>query len=78
MQQDGPGAAGALVKMEGGPSGGSSVIVYFGSADCAVESKRVTANGGSIMKEKFSISPHGFIALATDPEGNVIGFHSMQ
>jgi len=30
------------------------------------------------MKDKFAIPPHGFIALATDTEGNSIGLHSMQ
>lgn len=70
------GAGGMLVKMEGFPSGGGT-IVYFGSKDCAVEASRVAANGGTIVKEKLSIGEHGFIALARDSEGNVIGFHSM-
>jgi uncharacterized protein len=72
------GAPGALVKMEGMPSGGNSVLVYFSCEDCAVEAKRVAECGGSIMKEKFSIGQYGFIALAFDSEGNMIGLHSLK
>jgi predicted enzyme related to lactoylglutathione lyase len=75
---NGGGASGALVKMEGGPSGGSGTIVYFASDDCASEAGRVQTAGGKLMKDKFSIGPYGFIALAIDPEGNTIGFHSMK
>ena len=73
------GASGALAKMKGGPSGGgASTIVYFMSEDCAVEAGRVEAAGGSVMKPKFSIGRYGHIALVADPEGNVIGIHSMK
>ncbi|MGN2252698.1 VOC family protein [Frateuria sp. GZRe12] len=78
MQQDGTGAAGALVKMDGMPSGGNSTLVYFSCEDCAVEAGRVAAQGGKVMKDKFSIGPYGYIALVTDTEGNMIGLHSMQ
>ena len=79
MEMDGLGAGGALVKMEGGPSGGgNSVIVYFRCDDCAVESKRVPLNGGKVMKEKFAIGENGFVSLVSDTEGNVIGLHSMK
>lgn len=71
------GACGMLVKMEGfGPASGGT-LVYFGCADCAVPAARAAANGGAIVKEKTSIGEHGYIALARDSEGNVIGFHSM-
>ncbi len=72
------GAAGALVKMQGFPSGGNSVLVYFKCDDCAVEAKRIVPAGGRIMKEKFSIGEYGFIALGLDTEGNMFGLHSMQ
>lgn len=78
MHAEGAGAAGALVKYEGYPSGGNSTLVYFSCADCAVEAKRAAANGGKIFKDKFSIGQYGFIALVTDTEGNMIGLHSMQ
>ena len=72
------GAGGALAKMEDVASGGNSTVVYFSCVDCAVEAKRAAAAGGKILKEKFSIGEYGFIALATDTEGNMFGLHSMQ
>ena len=78
MQENGTGAMGALVKMEGCPSGGNSTLVYFTCADCAIEAKRATENGGQIFRDKFSIGQYGFISLVSDTEGNMIGLHSMQ
>lgn len=78
MQQDVPGATGALVRMEGKDSGGGGTLVYFSCADCSVEAARAAANGGQIFREKFPIGHYGFIALVYDTEGNMIGLHSMQ
>ena len=78
MQENGTGAMGALVKMDGCPSGGNSTMVYFSCADCAIEAKRVTENGGQVHREKFAIGQYGFISLVSDTEGNMIGLHSMQ
>jgi len=78
MGKDSYGTTGALVKMNAGPAGGGGTIVYFECDDCAVESERVRGNGGKVMKDKFGIGPHGFIALATDTEGNAFGLHSMK
>lgn len=78
MHKDKPGSAGALVKMEGCPSGGNSTLIYFACADCAIEAARVIKAGGMIFKEKFSIGQYGFIALARDTEGNMFGMHSME
>ncbi len=72
-----PGAAGALVKMKDMPSGGNSVLVYFMCKDCADEAGRVAAAGGQLVQSKTSIGPYGFIALASDTEGNMFGLHSM-
>jgi predicted enzyme related to lactoylglutathione lyase len=77
MQQRQSGASGALIKMEGFPSGGNSTLVYFTCADCAIEAKRVSDSGGSIVKGKFPIGQYGFIALVTDTESNMIGLHSL-
>lgn len=71
------GACGMLVQMAGFSPGVGGTLVYFGCNDCAVEAGRVVEHGGSIVREKFSIGEHGFIVLANDSEGNVIGFHSM-
>jgi len=78
MRQDSFGASGALVRMPGFPSGANSVLVYFSCADCAVEAGRAAKAGGRIQKEKMSIGEDGHIALVVDPEGNMIGLHSMQ
>lgn len=72
------GANGALVRMEGVPSGGNSTLVYFGCDDCAVQAGRVVDAGGRIEREKMSIGQYGFIVLAFDTEGNMFGLHSMQ
>ena len=72
------GASGSLGKIEGGPSGGNSTLVYFSCADCAVAAGRVTTSGGRIQREKMSIGQYGFIVLALDTEGNMFGLHSMQ
>lgn len=78
MDMEHLGAGGTLVRMEGMPSGGNSTIVYFICDDCAVEAARVEPAGGKIFKPKMSIGQYGFIALATDTEGNMIGMHSMK
>ena len=78
MQQNGPGAAGALAKMKGVPSGGGGTMVYFTCEDCAVEAKRAASSGGKVIKDKFSIGQYGQIAMVQDPDGNMIGLHSMK
>lgn len=78
MEMDRWGAGGALVKMEGVSSGGNSTIIYFSCEDCAVEQARVISAGGKIHREKWSIGEYGFIALAFDSEGNMIGLHSLK
>jgi predicted enzyme related to lactoylglutathione lyase len=77
MKEGAPGAAGALVKMEDGPSG-NAIIVYFACNDCATEAAKVPSNGGKIMKEKFAAGDYGYISIVTDTEGNAIGLHSKQ
>jgi len=78
MQRDQMGSAGAIVRMEGVPSGGNSVVVYFASADCATEEAQAEKLGGKIHKRKMSIGEYGYISLVYDPDGNMIGIHSMQ
>ena len=72
------GCSGALVKMDGVKAGGNSTLMYFGSEDCAIEEARIENAGGKIFKPKMSIGDYGFISLAMDTEGNMIGFHSMK
>jgi uncharacterized protein len=71
------GAGGSLVRMQGVPSGGNSVLVYFSCEDCAIEEARVTESGGRIERSKMSIGEYGFISLVFDTEGNMIGLHSL-
>jgi len=72
------GTAGALVRIPGVPSGANSTIVYFECDDCAVEGARVAGAGGRIHRDKIPIGQYGFIVLAIDTEGNMIGLHSMR
>ena len=72
------GASGALARMEGFGAGGNSVLVYFTCSNCSSELARVAEAGGKIQQEKFSIGEYGFIAIAVDTEGNMIGLHSLQ
>jgi len=77
MRQGGSGATGALAKMEGAPSGPGGTIVYFVCNDCAEQARRAKQAGGHVVKDKFSIGDYGNIALVSDLDGNIIGFHSM-
>ena len=77
MAMDKVGAGGALVKMDGMPSGGNSTLVYFSCADCAVEAARAAAHGGRVMRDKMALGEYGFMALVVDTEGNMIGLHSL-
>jgi predicted enzyme related to lactoylglutathione lyase len=78
MAQEGSGAAGSLVYMNGVKAGGNSTIVYFSSKDSSIEEARVEDAGGSVFKSKFSIGDYGFITLAFDTERNMFGIHSRQ
>ena len=74
---DSYGAPGALVRMNGCLSGGST-LVYFSCEDCSIEVDRAVAHGGNVFKEKMAIGEYGFIALVEDTEGNLIGLHSLK
>jgi len=76
MSMDGPGASGALCKMEGMSAGGNSTMIYFSCEDCAVEAGRIEAAGGKLIMPKTSIGMYGFIATGIDTEGNSFGLHT--
>ena len=78
MSMEQSGSGGALVHMPGVPSGGNSTLVYFYCDDCALEASRVATAGGRLQREKMSIGPYGYIALAVDTEGNMFGLHSLK
>ncbi|MFD2257850.1 VOC family protein [Luteolibacter algae] len=72
------GVGGAITRMEGCAPGAGGTLVYLnveGDLDGVIS--RIPGAGGTIVKERFSISPHGFIAIFRDPEGNLVGLHSM-
>ena len=71
------GAGGALVKSAHGRPGASGTTLYFSVADCAEQEARVAEAGGQVLRPKFSIGAFGFVSLAMDTEGNLIGFNSM-
>lgn len=64
--------------MHGCAAGGGGTLIYFSCEDCAVETARVTANGGRVLRDKFAIGEYGFIAIICDSEGNTVGLHSMK
>ena len=72
------GCSGSLVKMPGLNPSGFSTIVYFASDDCAIEERKAEGLGGKIHKQKSAIGRYGFISLIEDPEGTMIGIHSMK
>lgn len=78
MDEKRPGTGGSLVHMPGIPSGGNSTLVYFACEDCAVEEARVVGFGGQVARPKMSIGEYGFITLAIDTEGNMIGLYSQK
>ncbi|MCB1122790.1 MAG: VOC family protein [Verrucomicrobiae bacterium] len=78
MDMQKSGASGALVKYADKSSGVNSTIVYFSCEDCAVEEARAAENGGEVARPKISIGQYGFISLVLDPDGNMIGLHSLK
>lgn len=76
MEEEGEGAAGSLVRMNGSKAGGNSTVIYFNSEDCSIEESRIEDAGGSVIQSKQSLGEFGFMVLATDSEGNIFGVHS--
>jgi len=72
-----PGCTGAICKMKDKDSGTGGTIVYFSCQDCAEQEARIVPSGGSIHFAKMSIGEYGHISLVKDPDGNMIGLHSM-
>lgn len=78
MNDNAPGASGALCQMENVKAGTGGTMVYFSCHNCQEEASRVKAAGGELVAGKFPIGEHGFIAIVKDTEGNTIGLHSQQ
>jgi predicted enzyme related to lactoylglutathione lyase len=72
------GVGGALTMMDKCTPGAGGTIVYLnveGDLDGVLE--RIPAAGGTVVQPRMDIAPHGFIGILKDPEGNVVGLHSM-
>ncbi len=72
------GAAGALVKAPYAKPGPGGTQIYFSVEDCAIQQARIEAAGGQLIRPKFSIGEFGYVTLAQDTEGNMIGFNSLK
>ena len=73
------GAGGSITEMEGFKPGPGGTVVYLnveGDLDGVIS--RIPDAGGKIVKDKFAIPPHGYIALFSDTEGNIVGLHSLK
>lgn len=72
------GIGGAITQMEGCKPGPGGTIIYLNvEGDLDGVLSRIPAAGGKVLKERFDIAPHGYIGVFSDPEGNVVGLHSM-
>lgn len=77
FSEDG-GVGGAVTNMECGQPGPGGTVVYLnvnGKLDEVIS--RIPGAGGKVVKERTPIPPHGFIAIMEDPDGNIVGLHSM-
>lgn len=72
------GAAGALVKAPYAKPGPGGTQIYFSVEDCATQQARIEAAGGQVIRPKFPIGEFGYVTLAQDTEGNMIGFNSLK
>lgn len=72
------GAGGALVKSGHSQPGIGGTMVYFSVEDCAVETSRVAAANGQVIRPKFSIGEFGWVSICMDTEGNLFGLSSMK
>jgi predicted enzyme related to lactoylglutathione lyase len=73
------GVGGALVHMPdcGSPGAGGTLVYLNVEGDLDGVISRVPGAGGEIVKPRFGIGEHGFIAIIRDTEGNVVGLHSL-
>jgi uncharacterized protein len=72
------GVTGAIVANGPFAPGSSGVVVYLEAAD-GVQAclKRAKAAGATEAVPHTAIGEHGWIAVVRDPEGNLLGLHSM-
>lgn len=72
------GVGGSLTKMKEMKPGAGGTIIYLNvEGDLDGVLSRIPAAGGTVLKGRTDIPPHGFIGIFEDSEGNVVGLHSM-
>ena len=72
------GVGGSLTQSEHSKPGPGGTLVYLnveGDLDGVLE--RIPAAGGKVIQGRMAIPPHGFIGIFSDPDGNVVGLHSL-
>jgi uncharacterized protein len=70
-----PGINGGLLLRQGGMPAGTTNTMGVESVDKAVET--IKASGGNIILEKMAVPGMGWVAYATDTEGNQFGVFEM-
>lgn len=72
------GVGGSITQSEHcGPGAGGTTVYLNVEGDLDGVLSRIPAAGGKVIRERLPIPPHGFIGIFSDPEGNVVGLHSM-
>lgn len=71
------GAGGALISEPKREPSEHGARIYMPIADITAALIRAREAGGTIVKEKTSIGPMGFIGLFRDLDGNVVGLHAI-
>ena len=73
------GVGGALTQADGPhkPGSGGTLVYLNVEGDLDGVLSRIPAAGGTVVRERMPIPPHGFIGIFSDPDGNVVGLHSM-
>jgi predicted enzyme related to lactoylglutathione lyase len=59
------------------PGAGGTMVYLNVEGDLDGVLERIPAAGGKVIRERMAIPPHGFIGIFSDPDGNVVGLHSM-
>ena len=58
------------------PGPGGSVVYLNVDGDLDQVLARIPAAGGKVIQGRLDISPHGFVGMFEDLDGNVVGLHS--
>jgi predicted enzyme related to lactoylglutathione lyase len=76
MQENAPGATGALIKAESYIPSYEGTMVYFSVENINSVLKKIIEKGCKILNPKMSIGEFGYVAHFEDCEGNRIALHS--